>query len=107
MALNHGSTALELPYLHTQPCYRTVGSNASYGSGHCVKHARTPWLRHFGTSGLSTIAFTIAWEPERPLTTAPWLQICYICTHDFAAAWPDPVHRMALGTGSSMLVRHG
>src|ERR671934_267552 len=107
MALNHGSTALELPYLHTQPCYRTVSSKASYGSGHCVKHARTPWLRHFGTSSLSTIAFTIAWEPERPLTTAPWLQICHICTHDFAAARPVPTHPTSPRTKSSTPMHHG
>src|ERR671939_318461 len=107
MALNLGSMAPELPYLHTRLCCRTAGSCASYGSSHQVKHAHAPWLRRFDTSGLSTTTFIAARGPEWPLTTAPRLQNCHICTHDYAAARPDLVHPMAPGTGSSMPVRHG
>src|ERR671937_79689 len=107
MALNHGSTALELPYLHTRLCYRTAGSCVSYGSQHQVKHARTPWLSHFDASLLSTIEFSITQEPEGPLTMVPRLQNCHICTHNHAAAWSVPTRPMAPGTESSMPVCHG
>src|ERR671936_176831 len=107
MALNHGSTAPELPYLYTQLCCCTARSCASYGSRHWVKHARTPWLSHFDASHLSTIEFSITREPEGPLTTAPRLQICHICTHNHATARSVPTRPMAPGTESSMPVRHG
>src|SRR5919201_1036389 len=107
MALNHGSTALELPYLHTRLCYRTASSCVSYSSRHKAKHKRMPWLRHFDASSLTTTMFFITREPEGPLTTAPRLQNFHICTHDCAATRPDPVQSMALGTGSSMPVHHG
>src|SRR5919201_360703 len=107
MALNHGSTALELPYLHTRLCYRTARSCASYGSWHWVKHARTPWLSHFYASHLSTIEFSITREPEGPLTMAPRLQNCHIWTHNNVAALSVPTHPIAAGTESSMPMRHG
>src|SRR5919204_577522 len=107
MALNLGSTAPELPYLHTRLCCRTAGSCASFGSSHQVKHAHAPWLRHFDTFGFSTIVFAIAREPEWPLTSAPRLQNCHICTHDFAAARPVPAHPTAPRTKSRTPMRHG
>src|ERR687884_520304 len=102
MALNLGSTAPELPYLHTRLCCRTAGSCASYGSSHQVKHAHAPWLRHFDTSGLSTTAFIAARGPKSPLPMAPHLNNCHICTHDYATAQPVPACPTALGTRSSM-----
>src|ERR671936_183848 len=107
MALNLGSMAPELPYLHTRLCCRTAGSCASYGSRHRVKHARTPWLSHFDAYLLSTIEFSITQEPEGPLTMVPQLQNCHICTHDFAAARPVPSRPTAPRTKSSTPMRHG
>src|ERR671938_171688 len=101
MALNLGSTALELPYLHTRLCCHTAGSCASYGSRHWVKHARTPWLSHFDASHLFTIEFSITREPEGPLTMAPRLQNCHICTHNHAAARPLPTRPTYPRTKSS------
>src|ERR671934_858592 len=97
----------ELSYLYTRLSCRTARSCASYGSRHRVKHARTPWLSHFDAFRLSTIEFSITREPEGPLTTAPWLQNCHICTHNHATARSVPTRPMAPGTESSMLVCHG
>src|ERR671936_482173 len=106
-ALNHSSMTPELPYLYTRLSCRTAGSCAFYGSRHWVKHARTPWLSHFDASNLSTIEFSITREPEGPLTTAPRLQICHICTHNLATARPVPTRPTAPRTKSSTPMRHG
>src|SRR5919204_42418 len=98
MALNHGSTAVELPYLHTRLCYRTAGSWRSYLFPYPTLYRSAPWLRPFDTSGLSTTAFIAARGPEWPLTMAPQLKNCHICTHDYATAQPVPACPTALGT---------